>query len=77
MATFSTWAALRTAILDALATYVDGSPCTGSYSIGSRTMNYRSIKELKELYQMTFELEAIENAGDSSGMVSYARYSRY
>lgn len=76
MAVFTTWAAIRTAVLDAIATYVAGSPITGEYSIGNRTMKYRSIKELRELYEMTFELEAIDNAGTPSTTVSYGSYSR-
>lgn len=76
MAVFTTWAAVRTGVLDAIATYVEGAPCTGSYTIGGRTMSYRSIKELRELYEMTYDLESIENAGKPGNMVSYARYSR-
>lgn len=74
---FTTWAALRTAVKDAIANYVAGAPCTGEYSMGGRTMKYRSIKELRELYEMTYDLEAIENAGQCSTMTSYGRYSRY
>lgn len=76
MATFTTWAALRIEILDAIATYVADAPCTGEYSIGGRTMKYRSIKELRKLYEMTYDLEAIETAGTPGNTVSYGSYSR-
>ena len=74
---FTTWAALRTAVKDAIANYVAGAPCTGEYSMGGRTMKYRSIKDLRELYEMAYDLENIENAGQCSTMTSYGRYSRY
>lgn len=74
---FTTWATLRSTILDAISDYVDGAPCTGSYSVGGRTMTYRSIDELKNLYKMTYELESIEDSGVNQNMVSYGRYSRY
>ena len=76
MAVFTTWAAIRTAVLDAIATYVAGAPITGEYTIGGRTMKYRSIKELRELYEITFDLEAIDNSGTPSSTVSYGQYSR-
>jgi hypothetical protein len=74
---FTTWAALRTAVKDAIADYVAGSPCVGEYSMGGRTMRYRNIKELRELFEMTYNLENIENAGQGSTVTSYGRYSRY
>lgn len=74
---FTDWGTLRTNILNAISDYVEGAPCTGSYTIGGKTMNYRSIDELKELYKMTFELEAIDDSGVNQKMVSYGRYSRY
>ena len=39
-------------------------------------MKYRSIKELRELYEITFDLEAIDNSGTPSSTVSYGQYSR-
>ena len=74
---FTSWSALRTAIKDAIANHVAGEPCVGSYSIGSRKMIYRSIKELKDLFQATYEMEALENAGETSMMVSYGRHRRF
>lgn len=73
---FTTWAALRTAILDAIANYVAGAPCIGEYTIGDRHLRYRSIAELKDLLKATYELESLESAG-SSGMVSYGRPRRF
>lgn len=73
---FTTWADLRSDVKDAIANYIAGAPCTGEYSMGGRTMKYRSIKELRDLYMMTYDLENIENAGQPSNIVSYGRYSR-
>jgi len=74
---FTTWSALRDAIKDAIANHVAGEPCVGEYSIGSRRLKYRSIKELTELFHMSYKLEEMENAGDSGVMVSYGRYRRW
>ena len=73
---FTTWTALRTAVKNAIADYVAGSPCVGEYSMGGRTMKYRSIEDLRKLYEMTYDLENIENAGQGSTVTSYGRYSR-
>lgn len=74
---FTTWTALRTAIKDAIADHVAGTPCTGEYAIGNRRLRYRTFDELINLLQKTYELEAIENAGEPSSMVSYSRYRRF
>lgn len=74
---FTSWAELRTAILDAIANYVAGAPCIGEYTIGDRHLRYRSIAELKDLLKATYELEALESAGNASVMVSYGRSRRF
>ena len=74
---FTTWAALRTAIKDAIASYVDGSPITGSYSIGGRMVQYRSIDDLKKLLQLTYDMETMEGGGDPATRVSYGRHRRF
>lgn len=74
---FSTWAALRTAIKDAIADHVAGTPCTGSYSIGNRSISYRSFDELCQLLERTYTLESIESRGDRTQMVSYGRHRRF
>jgi hypothetical protein len=74
---FTTWAVLRTAILDALAAHVAGAPCTGSYTIGSRTMTYRSFEELTTLYEKTYTLERLENMGTIQDRISYGRHRRF
>lgn len=74
---FSTWTALRTAIKDAIADHVAGSPCTGEYSIGGRTLKYRSYQDLIELYRKTYVLEAMETPGTVSTRVSYGRHRRF
>ena len=74
---FTTWSALRTAIKDAIADYVAGSPVTGEYSIGGRTLRYRSIEDLKNLLKLTYEMEDLETAGHPSTRVSYGRHRRF
>lgn len=47
---FTSWSDLKAAIRDAIADSVAGSPCTGEYSVGTRTVKYRSYDELIRLY---------------------------
>ena len=47
---YPSWSALKIAIFDAIADSVAGSPCTGEYTIGTRTLKYRSYDELIRLY---------------------------
>lgn len=70
---FSTWSALRTAIKDAIADHIAGTPCTGEYSIGDRRLKYRTFNELIGLLEKTYEIEAVESAGETSSMVSYGK----
>ncbi len=74
---FTTWAALRTAMLDAIADSVAGTPCTGEYAIGNRRLTYRSYEELVKLYEKTYVLEGLESSGDPASMVSYGSYRRF
>ena len=73
---FDTWAALRTAIKDAIADSIAGTPCTGEYEIGNRRLKYRTYEELIGLLTKTYELEALESSGDPAKMVSYGLYAR-
>lgn len=73
---FSTWAALRTAIKDAIADHVAGTPCVGSYQIADRMLKYRTFEELIGLLEKTYTLEALENSGTIATRVSYGRYRR-
>ena len=74
---FTSWSALRTAILDAIADHVAGSPCVGEYEKGNRRLKYRTFDELVSLHQKTYVMESLENAGDPSRMVSYGRHRRF
>lgn len=74
---FTTWAALRTAIKDAIADHVAGTPCTGEYTIGSRRLVYRSYDELVKLLKDTYVLESIENEGSPENHISYVRPRRF
>jgi len=77
MATFSTWAALRTAIKDAIADRVAGEPCVGEFRKGNRSLRYNSFEDLVGLYEKTYQLEALESSGDLSHAVSYGRPRRF
>lgn len=74
---FTTWAALRTAIKDAIADHVAGSPCIGEYSFKNRQIKYRTFEELCGLLTKTYKLESLETAGDPSTRVSYGRWRRF
>jgi len=74
---FTTWAALRTAIKDAIADHVAGDACTGSYSIAGRSLTYRSFEELVELLEKTYSLESLEGSGDRNQMTSFGRHRRF
>ena len=73
---FSTWTDLRTAIKDAIADHVAGTPCTGEYAIGNRRLKYRSYDQLCGLLEKTYKLEAMENGMDPSKRVSYGHHRR-
>lgn len=77
MATFSSWSAIRDDIKDKLATHVAGSPMVGEYAIGTRRMKYNNAKELFDLLKLTYEMEALESAGEPSVTVSYGRHRRF
>ena len=74
---FTTWAALRTAILDGITNAVAGAPMTGEYYKGNRRLRYRNYDELIALYEKTFVLESLEAGRDPSSMVSYGRARRF
>ena len=75
MATFTTYAAIRTDIKNAIATHVAGQPMTRSYQIGDFAKTFNSVEELKNFYKMTYELEALDNTGNYQSMVSYGRWN--
>ena len=75
---FTTWTALRTAIKDAIADHVAGSPCTGAVTLSDgKTIKYRNYDELCGLIQKTYVLEALETPVIASNRVSYGRYRRF
>lgn len=73
---FSTWTALRTAIKDAIADHVAGTPCVGEYAIRGRSLTYRSFDELMGLLEKTYVLEGLESAGARQSMTSRGRFVR-
>lgn len=74
---FTTWASLRSDIKDAIADHVAGTPCVGDYSINGRSLKYRTFDELMGLLEKTYQLEALEQSGEPSTMVSYGRPRRF
>ena len=70
---FTSWEALKTAILDAIADHVAGKPCTGEYEIDGQRMKYRSFDELQRLYD--FALTQASRA--SRPRPSFGRYRRF
>jgi len=73
---FTTWTALRTAIKNAIADHIAGTPCVGEYSIADRRLKYRTFDELMGLLEKTYQLEALEESGNPAKMVSYGRHRR-
>jgi len=71
---FTTWTALRVSIQDAIADHVAGSPCIGIFTKGDRHLEYKSYEELIMLYEKTYKLEQMENAGDRNRITSFGRY---
>ena len=74
---FTTWAAVRTAIKNAIATHADGDPCVGSYSVEGVTVQYKSMSELLDLYKMTYTLAALDSGGTPTSRISYGSPRRF
>jgi hypothetical protein len=76
MTDFTTWSAFRTAVLNAMASYVsDGSMITKSYSTpDGRTHNIRSFDELKKLLEYANKMADLESAGSDGPVRNYARF---
>jgi len=74
---FTSWNALRTAIKDAIADHVAGSPCVGEYNISGRSLKYRTYDELIKLYEKTWVLESMESSGTVGIRASYGRHRRF
>jgi hypothetical protein len=77
MTAFSTWSALRAAIKDALADWAAGRPTVKEFSHGTRTFKFANPEELMAFYERTYNLEALESAGDRSTTVIYGRARRF
>jgi DNA phosphorothioation-dependent restriction protein DptG len=75
--TFSTWAALRTAIKDAIADHLAGQPLVSEFDHGGRRFKFRSIDEMADFLERTYKLEAMESSGDRSTTTLYARARRF
>jgi hypothetical protein len=64
---FTTWSALKTAVLDGLA---NGSVLTSSYTINGRVINFRNLKEVTDFLKFIDQQIA---AGNNSGR-TYAKF---
>ncbi len=69
---FTTWTALKAAILDAVA---DGSILTKSYSVEGRTHVMRDASDIKALLQMCDEQIAAEGSGFTTNLATFERPS--
>ena len=68
---FSTWNALKTQILDALA---DGSILTRQYQIGGRMHTFRSLDEVMEFLKYCDTMIAVvDNQGNREALVKFVR----
>ena len=74
---FTSWSALRTAMLDAYADHVATGNWIGEYTQGARTLRYKSEKEFFEAIEKTYVLEGLETSGSISSRVSYGRHRRF
>ena len=72
MAVFTTWAAMRIAVKDALADYIaNGAIESKSYEINGKSRVFRSIKEFNDLLDLIDAQEYRESAGTAASCTSY------
>ena len=55
---FTTWAALKVSVLDAIAGHVEGTPFLFKYELDGVSREYRSIEELERLYNFACRQES-------------------
>lgn len=66
---FSTWSALKTAILDDLA---NGSVLTKSYTIEGRRREFQDLRQVAEFIQFC-DMQIMAASGDRENFVTFAR----
>jgi len=74
---FTSWAAVREDLQDAIADMAGGAPGTKQYSIGGKTMVFRDVQQIKDFYKMTYELESLDDSGNPATMRSFSRHRRF
>ena len=75
---FTTYAALRTALLDALADHLaSGLALTGQIQFRDRLISYKSPADIEKLVAMTYRLEALETKPTAAQKISYGKFRRY
>ena len=71
MGTFTSWSALKTQILNDLAS---GKALTSGYSIGGHSINFRSFTEIRSFLEYC-DMQ-IKAEGGLSGGTAYAKFER-
>lgn len=66
---FTSWSALKTQILDSI---VAGNVLAGSYSIGGRSISFRSLKEAQDLISFC----DMQISAEAGGATAYAKFER-
>jgi len=69
MADFTTWAALKTAILNDLS---NGSVLTKAYSVRDRSRTFHSLKEVKEFCEFC-DMQTMAESGTRTNLVAFKR----
>lgn len=70
---FTTWAALKTAILNAMADHASGKPFMKTYEFDGVTRTATDIKELQDFYEWVSK----QAAKSSRPRPSFGRYRRF
>lgn len=75
---FTTWAAFRTTLLDAIQSHVEGQPMTGDVSLPDGTrIRYNSVDDARKWLEFADFQIAKETAGSRSSRVSYGQHRRF
>jgi len=69
MAAFTSWSVLKTAVLDAL---MAGNIFAGSYSIGGRSISFRSLREVQDFLSFC----DMQISAEAGGATAYAKFER-
>jgi len=74
---FTTWAAFRSDLKDKIADAVsNGTALTQTAVVSGMTIQYKSLDEAIGWIEKSYKMEALDNIGNPSNMVSYGRHRR-